>query len=61
MRCGCPHCEAFMIQSESKSTCTCPDCEYTCTACLGTNSLLSKEDIDKIRQGTLPFPFTSKS
>ena len=29
MRCGCPHCEAYMIQSETEhQACVCPECGY---------------------------------
>ena len=29
MRCGCPHCEAYMIQSETDGqACVCPECGY---------------------------------
>ena len=31
MRCGCPHCESFMVQEElSRSACVCPECGYRC-------------------------------
>lgn len=59
MRCGCPYCEAFMIQAESENTCICPDCGYRCTACLGANSMLSKEEIKQMKEGRLPFPFAN--
>ena len=52
MRCGCPHCEAFMVQEENReNACVCPACGYRCNACLGTGTALSREDVLK-RKGT---------
>ena len=35
-----------MIQSEgSELGCVCPNCLYRCKACLGTNSVISREDM----------------
>ena len=46
MRCGCPECGTYMIQSEgSELGCVCPNCLYRCKACLGTNSVISREDM----------------
>lgn len=51
MRCGCPHCEAYMIQSEAEGmACVCPDCGYRCNACLGTNSIITREQLQALRQ-----------
>ncbi len=44
MRCGCPECGSFMVHSEG-TECVCTDCGYRCTACLGTNSVVSKAHI----------------
>lgn len=60
MRCGCPKCGTYMIQSDgSELGCVCPDCLYRCKACLGTNSVISREDLlrmknmsEDIRKGT---------
>ncbi len=50
MRCGCPHCDTFMIQEEdSQSACVCPNCGYRCNACLGTGSAITREDLEKLR------------
>lgn len=50
MRCGCPHCETFMVQSETDAqACVCPNCGYRCNACLGTNSMISKEQLEKLK------------
>ncbi len=49
MRCGCPYCGAFMIQAEGFNLgCVCPDCLYRCRACMGTNSVVSREDLKHI-------------
>lgn len=35
-----------MIQSEgSEMGCVCPACLYRCKACLGTNSVISREEL----------------
>lgn len=50
MRCGCPECGAFMIQAESEQvSCVCPECGYRCTDCLGTNTVVKKEDLKKLQ------------
>ena len=56
MRCGCPECGAFMVHEESGEHvgCVCPDCLYRCTACLGTDSVLTRDDIDRLRSGSHP-------
>ena len=49
MRCGCPQCGTYMIQSESLNLgCVCPDCLYRCRACMGTNTVVSREDLKHI-------------
>ncbi len=46
MRCGCPDCGTYMVHSEGlKMGCVCPDCGTRCTDCLGTNTLLSREQL----------------
>ena len=46
MRCGCPHCEAYMIQSESgAAACICPDCGHQCDACMGSNTLRTRDEL----------------
>lgn len=35
-----------MIQAESLSLgCVCPDCLYRCSACMGTNTVVSRENL----------------
>ena len=49
MRCGCPQCGTYMIQSESLDLgCVCPECLYRCRACMGTNTVVSREDLHRL-------------
>lgn len=49
MRCGCPQCGAYMIQSESLDLgCVCPECLYRCSACMGTNTVVSRENLKNL-------------
>ena len=51
MRCGCPECDAYMVHADGPELgCVCPYCGYRCTACLGTNSVLSREDLQRLRE-----------
>lgn len=51
MRCGCPECGAYMVHADgARVSCVCPDCGYRCTACLGTNTLLSRETLAALRE-----------
>ena len=51
MRCGCPECDAYMVHADGPELgCVCPYCGYRCTACLGTNSVLSHEDLQRLRE-----------
>ena len=44
MRCSCHVCDTYMTHSESMELgCVCPECGYRCKACLGTNTVLSRE------------------
>ena len=46
MRCGCPECGAYMIQSEGLDVgCVCPECLFRCRACMGTNTVVSRENL----------------
>lgn len=46
MRCGCPQCGTYMIQSEGIDFgCVCPECLYRCRACMGTNTVVSRENL----------------
>ena len=38
-----------MIQSESLDLgCVCPECLYRCRACMGTNTVVSREELHKL-------------
>lgn len=51
MRCACHTCGAYMVHSESLTLgCVCPECGRRCTDCLGTGTLLSKDDLKKLAQ-----------
>lgn len=45
MRCGCAGCQAFMVHADDMDSCVCPDCGSRCNACLGTNTVWSRERI----------------
>ena len=46
MRCSCHDCGTYMNQSEGLELgCVCPECGYRCKACLGTNSVVSRENL----------------
>ena len=51
MRCACHGCGEYMVHSESLTLgCVCPACGRRCTDCLGTGTLLSKDDFKKLAQ-----------
>ena len=54
MRCGCPHCGAFMIHSERDNACVCPDCLYRCYACQGTGTALTHEMVMELKRRDTP-------
>lgn len=50
MRCSCTNCGVYMIQSEdSHLGCVCPECGNRCTACLGTDSIMGREQVNSIK------------
>ena len=50
MRCSCHVCDTYMVQSEGLELgCVCPDCGYRCKACLGTNTVVSRENLAGLR------------
>lgn len=50
MRCGCPDCGAYMVHSEGLHMgCVCPECGTRCTDCLGTNTLISREQLLQLK------------
>ena len=49
MRCSCHVCGTYMNQSEGLELgCVCPSCGYRCKACLGTNSVISRERLKEL-------------
>lgn len=49
MRCSCHVCDTYMNQSEGLELgCVCPSCGYRCKACLGTNSVISRERLKEL-------------
>lgn len=50
MRCSCHQCDTYMVHSEGLALgCVCPNCGYRCRACLGTDSVVSREGLKHIR------------
>lgn len=51
MRCSCTVCDTYMVHAESMALgCVCPECGNRCTACLGTNTVISREALRSWRQ-----------
>lgn len=46
MRCGCPHCQTYMVQRESgmDMECICPGCGFICNTCKGTGKQLVRNE-----------------
>lgn len=54
MRCECASCGMYMVHAEDMTLgCICPECTARCTACLGTNSVLSKEQLRELGKDPL--------
>ena len=50
MRCSCPECDTYMVHAESmRLGCVCPECGARCSACLGTDSVISRETLQKMK------------
>ena len=50
MRCSCQVCGTYMVHAESLELgCVCPECGYRCKACLGTNSVLSRDALKRLK------------
>ena len=50
MRCGCPECGGYMTHSEGHYMgCVCAVCGYKCSACLGTNTVISKDALRDLK------------
>ncbi|MBQ3425260.1 MAG: hypothetical protein IJH38_08690 [Clostridia bacterium] len=49
MRCSCHVCDTYMVQSEGLELgCVCPQCGYRCKACLGTDSVLRRDQLSDL-------------
>lgn len=49
MRCSCHVCDTYMAQSEGLELgCVCPQCGYRCKACLGTNTVVSRDALKNL-------------
>ena len=54
MRCSCYNCGTYMTHSESMHLgCVCPECGARCKACLGTNSVLSRESLKSLKENPM--------
>ena len=49
MRCGCIECGAFMVHAEDQAVCVCPECGHKCSACLGTNTVVSRDKLKDLK------------
>ncbi len=51
MRCSCPACGTYMTHAESFALgCVCPECGARCRACLGTDSVVSRETLRRLKE-----------
>lgn len=54
MRCSCYHCGTYMVHSESAELgCVCPDCRARCKACLGTNTVMSRDALRHLKDNPM--------
>ena len=50
MRCSCQVCDTYMVHAESMELgCVCPECGYRCKECLGTNTVMSREELQHLK------------
>ena len=51
MRCSCQICGTYMVHSESLELgCVCPECGYRCKECLGTDTVMSREELRALKR-----------
>ena len=51
MRCSCHVCDTYMTHSEGLELgCVCPECGYRCNACLGTNTVITREQLASLKE-----------
>ena len=54
MRCMCRECGTYMVQAEDgKLGCICPECFSRCRDCLGTDSVMSREELATMKEDPL--------
>ena len=50
MRCSCPECDTYMVQADDLTMgCVCPWCLHRCNACLGTNTVITREQLSQLK------------
>lgn len=50
MRCSCQVCGTYMVHAESMELgCVCPECGYRCKECLGTDTVMSREELRQLK------------
>ena len=50
MRCMCRECGTYMVQAEDgRLGCICPECFNRCRDCLGTDSVMTKEQLEELK------------
>lgn len=50
MRCSCGACGTYMVHAESMDLgCVCPECGARCRACLGTDTVLSRDALKAMK------------
>ncbi len=50
MRCMCRECGTYMVQAEdNKLGCICPECFSRCRDCLGTDSVMSRDELASLK------------
>ncbi|MBR3383044.1 MAG: hypothetical protein IKG85_08445 [Clostridia bacterium] len=51
MRCMCRNCGTYMVQADDgKLGCICPECFSRCRDCLGTDSVMSREELKRMKE-----------
>ena len=50
MRCMCRECGTYMVQAEDGALgCICPECFNRCRDCLGTDTVISKDTFEAMK------------
>ena len=57
MRCSCKECGTYMVQAESdRLGCVCPECGARCNDCLGTDTVVRREQLASLASDPRFFP-----